>query len=761
MTDRDAQGALAGISVLEVGNGVAGAYCSKLFADMGAAVTRESLASEPSEPVADGLFAAYLQAGKLTTPLGADQAAFDLVVVGEDTARLTSGEGAAPRVARIKMAWFGNDGPYAEWRGSDVAVQALAGLLDPLGPIDGPPQFMGAHQATMLAGVTAFCAGVAELLAARKTPQDLEVSILESIICLSELQMCQSDVLGNAVPRLGVNRFQRTCPLSIHRCKEGWIGITPITPAQWQAFCKILGLPELAAQADLNFPPGRLAAVDVLEAAFDRRFPTKTADEWAALAREHKVPMVVVPNASGILQHPIFNARESFAEFAAGARHFRVPRTPLRLERTPPRQNLDETSAGADAKPVPTPPAPDDAPLAGVRVADFSMGWAGPLATRMLADFGAEVIKVEAGRYPDWWRAVDWSPDAIASKQFEESKHFSALNRGKHSVSVDLTQARGVALAKALVSSCDVVIENQAAGVMERLGLGYSALAAGRPDLVMMSMSAFGAGNAWSDTRAYGSVLEQGSGLPSFCGQPDWPPTMAHIAYGDPVGGVYGCASLLVAIFHQRCSGEGQWINNTQIEAMLPFTTPALLSAQALGREPKRLGNRHPYLAPHGIFMCADEAWIAVAVDAAAWPALLEVIQVHDMDTLTNEDAKEAALATWLARTACGRAVAQLQHAGISAAPVQGMDVVERNPHLRARAFFYDIDRPHVGKQVQAGLAVRYGAGARLPMRGLAPYLGGDSETLLQRYAGVASEEFHGLVADGIVCLEPTQLRGS
>ncbi|MGY9057206.1 MAG: CoA transferase, partial [Alphaproteobacteria bacterium] len=135
---------------------------------------------------------------------------------------------------------------------------------------------------------------------------------------------------------------------------------------------------------------------------------------------------------------------------------------------------------------------------------------------------------------------------------------------------MDLTHADGLALAKELVGTAGIVVENQAAGVMPRLGLGYEQLSEGRQDLIMLSMSAYGSGNDWSDTRAYGSVLEQGSGLPSFTGGPDGPPMMAHLAYGDPIGGIYGGASLLTAIYHQRRTGRGQWINNTQIESMLP-----------------------------------------------------------------------------------------------------------------------------------------------------------------------------------------------
>ncbi|MCA8928909.1 MAG: CoA transferase, partial [Alphaproteobacteria bacterium] len=506
--------ALAGVRVLECAGGVAGAYCGKLFADMGAYVARpaaeggDALAAQPlalEAPQTAGLLHRYLNAGKAQA---SPEGPWDIVILGEDTDRsLCLPE---PRIATLDISWFGHDGPYAEWAGSDLVVQALSGMSHPCGPVEGPPTFLGEHQATMVGGVAAFCAGVAALIGGRQPagPAVLDVSIFEAVIIMSELQMANAVALAMPIPRLGVNRYLPTCPLSIHRCREGWIGITPLTPAQWQSFCDMLGLADFRDDPDLLPARTRYPHADRIEPEFDRVFPTKTAMEWAALGRAHKVPMVIVPDAQGILDHPIFQARQSLARFSAEGRTYRVPRTPLRLERTPPRLDLDSPPSSEASAPLPAAGDPF-APLAGIRVADFSMGWAGPLATRMLADLGAEVIKIEAGRYPDWWRSVDWSPEAIARGQYEESHHFSFINRGKQSLSLDLTHPDGLPLAKQLVAESQVVVENQAAGVMPRLGLGHDALSAGRDDLIMLSMSAFGSGNAWSDTRAYGSVLEQ------------------------------------------------------------------------------------------------------------------------------------------------------------------------------------------------------------------------------------------------------------
>lgn len=767
--------ALTGVRVYEAPGGVAGAYCGKLFADMGAFVARASAADDPLEtallapdlPESRGLYGRYLNAGKARAAPG--DAPYDILILGEDTDR--AGPLPTPRIATIDISWFGHDGPYADWQGSDLIAQALAGMCHPAGPVDGPPLFCGDHHATQIGGLAAYCAGMAALIGgAPAEPQTFEVSILEAIIIMSEMQMCHAISLDTPLDRRGINRFVPTCPLSIHKCKEGWIGITPITPPQWRAICDMLELPELRDDPDLLPPRGRYPFADRIEKAFDAKFPSKTADEWAEIGRRMKIPMAIVPNAEGILEHPIFNARRSLAEMQASGRLFRTPTTPFSLEETPPRRDLDATPVYEPPSPPLAPATDAMSPLADVRVLDFSMGWAGPLATRMLADLGAEVIKVEAGRYPDWWRGVDWTPEAIARGQYEESRHFSVINRAKKSVSLDLTDAEGLALAKELAATSDIVVENQAAGVMPRLGLGFDDLAAGRDDLIMLSMSAYGSGNAWSETRAYGSVLEQGSGVPSFCGEPDWPPTMAHVAYGDPVGGIYGGAALLTAIYRRKRAGRGQWINNTQIEAMLPFTAAPLLIRQLTGVEPVRLGARHANMSPHGLFRCSGaDDWLAIAVqDNAAWPRLARRIGRPDLaddkglasvaGRRARQDEIEAAISAWASAQSAIEAAAALQADGVAAASVLKLQEIDTNAHLTARSFLYDIERPHIGQQYQAALPFRRN-GARYPMRGLAPFLGGDSKQVLKTLTGVDDAAYARLRERGVVSLAPTELR--
>ena len=174
--------------------------------------------------------------------------------------------------------------------------------------------------------------------------------------------------------------------------------------------------------------------------------------------------------------------------------------------------------------------------LAGVRVVDLSMGWAGPLAARHLADMGADVIKVEGCVRFDWWRGWEATQEWINEGGAEKSSAFNTVNRNKRDLTLDLATPTGVALLKRLVAISDVVVENYSAGVLPKLGLDYPVLAEVNPEIVMISMPAFGSDGPWQGYRAYGSTVEHASGLPHLSGNPDDPPTMVHVALGDSVG---------------------------------------------------------------------------------------------------------------------------------------------------------------------------------------------------------------------------------
>ncbi|WP_375175078.1 CoA transferase [Pseudooceanicola sp.] len=763
MTDKKKP--LQGVTVVQIGGAVAGAWCGRMLAELGGEVhvhdpqgTLAAREEVPGDPRTRGLAEGWLAAGKRHLDpegLEAAVAAADILILGEDIAPDTIT--ARPRRATVDLSWYGSDGPWSNWVGSDLVVQALSGMVFPAGPVEGPPRQLGDMQSALVGGATGTIAALAGLLA-EGPHRHMDVSILEACMVLGELQTSDSQYLDRPVFRAGLNRFSPTYPISIHKCAEGWLGITVITPAQWGALCDLIGRPDLGRDPDLATIYLREPRADELNPVFDAAFASKTAAEWARLGRENKVPLIEVPDAEGLIHHETFVDRGAMRPVRVRDLDLVAPASPLHV-RAP---------EGDAPRPGMTPPEGDATGLlAGLRIADFSMGWAGPLATRICADLGAEVIKIEAGRYPDWWRATQWTEEAIGRRQFEESCRFAALNRGKQSVSFDLTTEEGRALARDLVAQSDAVIENHAAGVMPKLGMGWDDLSTGRDDLVMVSMSAFGSGNALSETRAYGSTLEQGSGMPSFRGLPGEPPVMGHIAYGDPVGGVYGAGAMLAALYHRQRTGQGQWLNLSHIEALLPFTAPSVLARGVTGKEPLRLGNRHVAMAPHGVFPSAD-GWLALSVpDAEAWRNMARLIGREDWadgrcDTLESrqaiEDKIDDVVGAWSRGLSAEVAAEQLQDIGVAAAPVLTPEASLHWPHGEARGFYHDTQRDHVGAQRQIALALRID-GMRPQLRGVAPFLGAQSRDVVVGLLGRDPADYERLLAQGVISHRPTALR--
>jgi crotonobetainyl-CoA:carnitine CoA-transferase CaiB-like acyl-CoA transferase len=245
---------------------------------------------------------------------------------------------------------------------------------------------------------------------------------------------------------------------------------------------------------------------------------------------------------------------------------------------------------------------------------------------------------------------------------------------------------------------------------------------------------------------------------------------MAHLAYGDPVGGLYGCASLLTALVHRRRTGEGQYVNVSMVESMLQLATPALLQYQIDSAVPLRRGNRHPVFAPHGIYPCrGEDRWVAIAVeDARAFASLARVIGRSDwigdiaFETAESrrqrQDEIDAAILGWTKQQEPHHAARMLQEIGVAAAPVLHTEEIVRSPHLNEVGFFIDLVRDISGPQRQAGVAIRQD-GRRLGANTPAPLLGEHSWVILQEYADLDRPAYEALLDDGVITLAPTSLR--
>jgi crotonobetainyl-CoA:carnitine CoA-transferase CaiB-like acyl-CoA transferase len=756
---------LSHLRVVELGSLPGGAYAARLFADFGAEVIKvEPAGGDPTRafppiiaPDTSGWFA-YLNYGKKSVI--ADGVDLDPLLAGADVLIDSTGAHPArgsdhfrPHLVTVDLSWFGKSGPYRDFKATDAMVRALAGFVQLIGPAEGPPLTLPDYQSAIIGGLAAFIPAMATLIA--RQGRRWEVSVHEATIALAEYQAIEAWATAPQ-KRWGFNRFTPTYPMGVYRCKEGFIGITIVTPAQWNAFCRLMGMAELGRDPHHVMGGERLARADALEARFIPRFLDRTAEKWFALGLEHRLPFAIVPDMKEVLTWPVFRDRKAIVPIAVGGRTVEAPGTPFHLTKTPPNfggkvPELGEHDASIAPRATPTVARATGRPLEGLRIVDLSMGWAGPICTRNLADLGADVIKIEACGYPDWWRGVDNRPETVAQRLYEKSHRFNIMNRGKRAITLDLTVPDGVTLAKALVKGADAVIENYSAEVLRKFGLDYPELAKVNPSIVMVSMAAFGGSGPWRETRAYGSTLEQGSGLPSVGGRPDDPPMMNHLAFGDAVGGLNACSAMLIALLHRQRTGEGQFIDLSQVQCMLPFTAAWAIEQSATGKVTPRAGNRHPLYAPHGVFPSAGEdKWVFVAAtDDVMRSALAKVVGGTSEETV----------AAWTRQRSADEAMETLQRAGVVAGAVRHPVELIDDPHLAARGFWQWMDRAHVGRHPQPSAPYRE-AGAPVAVTTPAATLGEYNEAVLSGVLGLSPAEIERLAQAGVIgtaALPPSQ----
>jgi crotonobetainyl-CoA:carnitine CoA-transferase CaiB-like acyl-CoA transferase len=407
-------------------------------------------------------------------------------------------------------------------------------------------------------------------------------------------------------------------------------------------------------------------------------------------------------------------------------------------------------------------------PLDGLRVVDLSMFMSGPMATQILGDAGAEIIKVESVQRIDGWRGAAGSRDV--ERPWELSPNFNWVNRSKRGITLNLTDPRGADLLKRLVAISDVVIENYTPRVMDNFGLGYEVLREITPDLIMLSMPGFGQTVSWRDYVAFGMSTEQMSGITHLTGYDDGPPMFTGTNGGDPFVGVIAASALLAAINHRKRTGEGQHMDLSQVEACTMYIGDVLTDWAVTGDDPGRISNRHPSMAPHGIYPCADDGWIAIACQSdEEWRSLAACLGrpkwAEDGSPLATAAGRLAAsemldeaISEWTAPQGHLELMHSLQAAGVTAGAVMNGPQLLDDAHMQARAALIPQDRPDLGIKHYPGLPYRFAKAAPVANR-RAPLLGEHTNEVLKELLDLGDEELEALEADDITGTTPIAAR--
>jgi crotonobetainyl-CoA:carnitine CoA-transferase CaiB-like acyl-CoA transferase len=714
---------LKGFRVVELGEGLAAAVCGRLLADVGADVA--CFGPDFSTPVAE-----YLNHGKRTIAgdPAAALAAADLIVCEGRPQDLRARECDVaglrrlnPKAAVVFISSFGQTGPRANDPATDLTLFFASGMARLLtGQVDDlsePPMRPVGEQSAFIGGLAAACAGMHAVLAAEPGAV-IDVSIQEALAIMAATELARAGLGGKIWSRRRLTDGNGAT-VTILPASDGYAAISPREDRQWASWLEVMGSPDWAADPRFARKPDRVANWDALHAlmsAWSRRYGKQSIADKAQAAH---VPSFPLREPAEQLCSPQLAHRNFWRPVDIGGQTIRAPGPPFGLAIT-----AAGHKAGCPCGPM---------PLSGIRVLDLSWVIAGPTATRYLAAMGAEVIKIEAPGRGDPGRA---------------SELHTVLGQAKRSVVLDLKKAEAVAVARALAAKSDVLIENFATGVMERLGLGVEALRAVNPDLIYVSASGLGRTGPEAHAVAYGTLLQCYAGFAGLNRHPDIPPRIGF-AWLDPMCGLMLAFVVAAGLWHRRRTGGVARIDFSMIEAMLWTMAEPLLATQ-LGTPPHPQGNRSDLYVPHGAYRCAGEDdWVSIAVTTdEEWrrlctvvPALSSMAGMGFRERAGQRVAINEALATWLRPQAARAAAAGLSDAGIPAAALATSRDLVDSDHLRARGFW----EAH-GSGVLPGLPWRASFGGA---SGSAPELGADTDMVLREVLGRSPDQIAALRRSG------------
>ncbi len=404
-------------------------------------------------------------------------------------------------------------------------------------------------------------------------------------------------------------------------------------------------------------------------------------------------------------------------------------------------------------------------PLEGVRIIDMTVVWSGPFAAYLLCDMGAEVIRVESlQRWDTLIRGMNLSIDRMRAHgatippeagPWDVSRNWNTMARGKLSMTADLTRPEGREVFYRLAARSDVFIENNALGVVDKLGIDYETLKQHNPELIMLSMPAFGRTGPYRNYRGYGANMEGVMGHGMLRGYADMDPTHnATVLYSDAAAGSLGAFAVLTALYHKKRTGKGQLIDFSQAEAVAQAYSQAYMDYSMNGRVQGTYGNRHPSRAPQNVYRCAGEDdWLTISCGSdAEFRALCGVIGRPELaddprftDSLSryrNQDALDVEIGAWTREQDHVDAFYALQAAGVPAGPVMTPDEIYADPHLQARDVWQDVTLKMIGTHTYLKPIIGKMSKTPLDIRRAAPTLGQDNDYVYKELLGYTDAEY-------------------
>jgi crotonobetainyl-CoA:carnitine CoA-transferase CaiB-like acyl-CoA transferase len=752
--------------------GAYGGFAAKLLADLGAEVIRveaEGADGRLRLPRIAAVSLHHLQRNLGKSVLHRSDADVSALLAGADIAFCSDAQiaGSAEDLARehpqlvvVSLTPFGLSGPTAGWRATELVAQSLAGVVYRSGVPELPPvSAPGSYSEDFGAAVGAL-AGVLALWDARHRGrgQFVDLSAILALAHATDMSLPLWSLLKMPAARLGAGLYP------LFECSDGLARLVlPMSPAEWRSLIAWLGSPpEWTGEAwekPMLGPDERAQIVARLPA----RFAAGTRAEVAADADALNVRVTPVLTPTEVLSNEHSVGRGTFAEISAGEQ---LPRIAV----TAGVFSVNGTRAGAVSPATRVSEAPDwpprvrassghgqaaERPLAGIRVLEIGSGVAAPEAGRFLSEWGADVIKVESAKRPDFQRWVMGS---------NMNPAFASPNRNKRVLAADLATEGGRELVQRMLPSVDVILENNATGVIDRLGLGWETVSAINPRLVMVDTQLYGDRGPWARKKGYGPSARAIGGLTWLWAHgPDAPRGVMTI-HPDHLAGRLVALGALAGLHARERTGRGSRIDIAQFETVVALLGDLFAAESITPGAAQPVGNRSVEAAPWNVYRCADdeggvERWLAVCVpDDQTWEAFASVAPPEfdrpewksQEERLAGVDALDAALSGWLRSNDAAEMEGRFQTAGVPAGQLLSMNGHSEHVHFVGRGYPLPMDQPGCGPLLMEGPAFLTSS-MGVPRCDPAPMPGEHTADICRELLGLDDAAIAGLVTAGAI----------
>ena len=782
---------LNGIRVVDTTVG-RGELCGRLLSDLGAEVIKvEPIGGSPSRSTApiDGdhsLYWTFRNCGKLGVELdlGADDGRAqlhrllehcDIVVVSDEPGTLDgTGLDAAelgvrhPHLIVVSITAYGRTGPYAGRDVPDAVIEATGGMAFKAGTHEGgpilPPGLIGDDTGSLVGVWAALCA----LWQREDTGagQVIDLSVNEALAQITDWSLSNWSRSFDAGQPSAEMRAGPGPVYTIIPCADGYVRLVVLSPRQWHAIRAWLGEPDYLQDPDLDGFVGRLMIADtVLNPLYAELWKDMEMLEVCEEAQRRGIVCTPILKPDEVLANPHLESRGTFDDVTIDdGRVMKLPSGWFEIDgervgpvSAPPAVGEHtERVFAALGEPRPAPRAPLDPakPLAGVRVMDFGHGGVGVETGRMFGEYGADVVKIETRTYPDFIRVVLGG---------EMSPSFASSSRSKRSLGVNAKTDEGVALLKTMAETSHVVIENNSTGTMDDMGLGYEAMKAVNPDIVMMSSQLMGSRGRWSDWLGYGPNTQVTGGMTHLWNYENQDePAGSQAIFPDHWAGRMGAVAALANLLGGRRNGDGAaHVEVCQVEQVVGVMGDLLAKESLVPGSVVPRGNHSDHGSPWGLYPTnGDDTWVAICCRTdAEWAALADL--VGGLDPSLPESARregeaeiDAAIAGWTADRSSDAAVSACLAAGVPAGPMLTGASQSTDPHLEARGYVAWLEQPPIGRMIFEGGAF-HASGMIGPDIFPAPGLGEHTREIAIDWLGLAPDEVERLVAAGVLETDP------